>query len=609
MIDELDAEQIEALLGKAEVVSPLPSHQDREAWKNILGNPMLSSFLENHRRRIDGYGDGELVQIPASLYLNYMRTGNRSPHDSIMAARRGRLQTLVLAELIEGGGGYLDPIMDHIWAICEESSWVIPAHARTTLPIYSSITYVDLVSAGTALTLGEALWLLGEALDDHDPMIRERVLHELDRRCWEPYLTSTELSWRFPETRERVNNWNAVCNCGVVGSAIMALEDRERLARMIEICLRSLNHYLASFDPDGGSDEGASYWAYGFSNYVWLSYLLELRTGGAISPMGAEEVRRIALFPQRVTLSGNHVANFSDCPPEVRFSPSLMYYIGSRLNMPEVEDFAGHQFEMGALGSARYPARELVWMPQQFPERCWKPEDHVYLSGQQWMVSRLEAGDPGCLMLAVKGGNNGENHNQNDLGTFIVHHGGESQLIDLGRGTYTRDYFGENRYGLLVNSSRGHDVPLVNGVEQSNGREFAARVLGHAHSESGDSLELELSGAYPDGAGLVGLRRVASLHRGGVGSIKIRDTATFREDGNRIQVPLYTLGEPERLARSVRILGQRGTLLINHSPADLGVDIEELDPGDTNFEEPVRRILLELTGGKSMELSLEITPF
>ena len=50
-------------------------------------------------------------------------------------------------------------------------------------------------------------------------------------------------------------------------------------------------------------------------------------------------------------------------------------------------------------------------------------------------------------MLAAKGGHNGEMHNQNDVGNLIVHAFGESLVADLGRGRYTRAYFGPARSG------------------------------------------------------------------------------------------------------------------------------------------------------------------
>ena len=77
-------------------------------------------------------------------------------------------------------------------------------------------------------------------------------------------------------------------------------------------------------------------------------------------------------------------------------------------------------------------------------------------------------------MLATKGGHNGEMHNQNDVGNVIVHVDGESVISDIGRGRYTKAYFGPERYEHIANSSRGHSVPVPNGQEQLPGGEHGA---------------------------------------------------------------------------------------------------------------------------------------
>ena len=63
-----------------------------------------------------------------------------------------------------------------------------------------------------------------------------------------------------------------------------------------------------------------------------------------------------------------------------------------------------------------------------------------------WMVARQAPEDPGALVLATKGGHNGELHNQNDVGNVIVHVETESVISDIGRGRYTKAYFGPERY-------------------------------------------------------------------------------------------------------------------------------------------------------------------
>ena len=608
MNKELDSREIEHILRGTTWRDPFPRYHDERRWQKVLGSRMLGLSGNQWMESLEKDLKESIVAVPASLYLTYSRTGNRAPHDGIIHSRRSRLMSLVIGECLERKGRCMDAIMDHVWAICEESSWVIPAHSRTKLPEYRDISWIDLVSAETARTLAEAAYIMGDRLDQHDPMIRQRIVYELDRRCWRPYLERDDLWWMFGANRARVNNWTAVCNCGVVGSALLAMEDVDRLAAVVEKGIRSMNFYLRSFDPDGGCEEGAAYWNYGMSNYAWLSYLLEARTEGRISLMEAPEMPSIAMFPQRVTLSGQNVVNFSDCPPRVGFPASLMFYLGERLGLPQVSAFAQHQHD---INPRAWGPRDIAWMPERPHQVGLRQEMHVYFSGMQWMVSRSDPADEGCLMLAAKGGHNGENHNQNDVGNFMVHLGGESLIVDLGSGSYTKDYFGRGRYDILVNSSWGHTVPLVNGHQQATGPEHASKVLEHRNSQSEDVFDLELKDAYPADAGIRSLRRRMSLHRAPAGPrIDVADSMELVGRSGDYQCPLYSWGEIAQDGDgTLRVSGERAAIRIRFEPPHPKVAIEQVDLKDKKFSKDVRRAVIQMPiQGRSGELHLRIVP-
>ena len=100
-----------------------------------------------------------------------------------------------------------------------------------------------------------------------------------------------------------------------------------------------------------------------------------------------------------------------------------------------------------------YALRELFWTVPADAEPGVSLSRHDWFGGMMWMVARVDPADPDALVLAAKGGNNQEMHNQNDVGNFIVHVNGESIIPDIGRGRYTKQYFGPERYdhsGQLV---------------------------------------------------------------------------------------------------------------------------------------------------------------
>ena len=65
---------------------------------------------------------------PASVYMDFYRNGNRSRYEALYFARRTAMMNLLMAELTEKQGRFTDTLIDYIWAILEESTWVIPAH-------------------------------------------------------------------------------------------------------------------------------------------------------------------------------------------------------------------------------------------------------------------------------------------------------------------------------------------------------------------------------------------------------------------------------------------------------------------------------------------------
>lgn len=105
--------------------------------------------------------------------------------------------------------------------------------------------------------------------------LRERIREETLHNVVAPYEVRDDYWWLDPPT----NNWNAVCNAGAVGTALYVEDDPERLARLVQKGVRSVEHYLAGFDEDGGTVEGVGFWNFGFDHYPLLSDLIESFTG------------------------------------------------------------------------------------------------------------------------------------------------------------------------------------------------------------------------------------------------------------------------------------------------------------------------------------------
>ena len=105
--------------------------------------------------------------------------------------------------------------------------------------------------------------------------------------------------------------------------------------------------------------------------------------------------------------------------------------------------------------------------------------------------------DADGLAIVAKGGHNGEHHNHNDVGGFIIACDGVPVVIDAGRPTYTAATFGPDRYSIWTMQSTWHNVPEVAGEAQQAGQQYAATGTKATVAEDCVELALELGAAYP----------------------------------------------------------------------------------------------------------------
>ena len=215
----------------------------------------------------------------------------------------------VLGACATGDMGDLDDVIDGIWLICEESSWVISAHngsdhpgvppaSERLLPDVAN-PYVDLFAAQTAMILSLACQLLGEGLDAVSPLVRRRVRLEVERRVLHPFETRDDFWW-MGVVRKDLNNWTPWIVSNVMLAACAWVDDRPRLAALLERGMAMLDRYLNVIPADGGCDEGPGYWSMAGGALLDCLALLERVTGGRLTLWDDEKLGNILRFPMRV---------------------------------------------------------------------------------------------------------------------------------------------------------------------------------------------------------------------------------------------------------------------------------------------------------------------
>lgn len=499
-----------------------------------------------------------LPELPWSLWRDYARTGNRDRGQSPYFLKRRNLAAAVVAQLLDPSPRTLDAACDYLWDICEETTWVLPAHEHGG--------GLDLFACETGYALAEAAHALAGRLPEE---IAQRVAHELEVRLIAPAIRRlgggkpADLGRRNlmdihlrvrgdqPYWADGHNNWAGVCASSIGAVMLYVERDRRRLARGLNLVLGVLDRFLANaFAEDGASDEGLGYWQYGLINYVSFAEMLRTRTAGAVDLLAMPRIEQIARYPAAVMLSQGRAYCHADCPSAVRLSPGVYSRLAERTGVDDLRGLLARHVTI----NAKLPVmlRDLLWWDGNVG-RMPKVTSTLLPSAGIW---RMKAGP---IVLAGKAGHNAESHNHNDVGSFCLHAGGQDLLCDPGAPEYTRDTFSKRRYEVYdQTATRGHGLPLIGGVEQQVGREFAGQVVAFEPSGRPAHVEMEIAGAYPV-KGLRSLRRRIELAADG---FELTDAFEFAGRGRAVQEAFVTWLPVKVRGRRAVIRGDKYTLTL-----------------------------------------------
>ena len=539
---------------------PIPAAGQRGSWTALA--PRLRERLV---QRAEKALAGPIAGLPATLFLDYARTGNRQRFERAMFDRRDRLHALVLAECVEDRGRFLDAIVDTAWAIAEESSWTVPAHqgvqkAGIGLPDTAE-PVVDLFSAQTAHSLAWTLYLLGDRLDRVSPLVRPRLARDIDRRVLAPYLARDDSWWMgFAPKAGRPNNWNPWINSNVIAAALLVEPDAGRRAVLVHKALRSLDTYLGPYPADGSCDEGPSYWGRAGASLFECLELLQSASAGRINLFSDPVVRDIGRFIYRARIAGDWFVDVGDSGARVGIDRALVFRYGQAIGDPmlsamgssgvsedelDLDDRSIGRTLFALFGWEALAAGRAVAPP--LPRDVWLAHEDMQL-----MAARDREGRADGLYVAAWGAHNGQSHNHNDVGNVIVFVDGVPVLVDAGRPTYTAQTFSGKRYEIWAMQSAFHNLPAVNGVMQEAGRAFRAKDVTYRATEAAAELAMDISPAYPAAAGITSWRRTARLTRGR--TVTLEDAFVLGRATADVALNLMTPCEPSGDEPGVRRL-------------------------------------------------------
>lgn len=552
-------DQLKDVLVMNQAWVPYPAYTDRAGWSALLNEQDKQKLIAAGEKMLDY----QWQVIRATDYLEYERSGERNIMQHPYDANRKAINTLMLAELAEGKGRFVDQLMNGVFFSCEMTSWVLSAHlprqtTKRSLPDYRE-QIIDLGSGNYGSMLAWVYYFFHETFDKADPVISIRLRQVLQERILDPFMNNDREWWMafYWKPGIIINNWNPWCNSNVLQCYLLLENDRDKLAKAVWRSMQSVDKFINFVKADGACEEGTSYWGHAAGKmYDYLQILFD-GTAGKVSLFNHPMIRKMGEYISRSYVGNGWVVNFADASAQGGGDAQLIYRYGRAVGSEEMMHFAAYLLK-GArpvipLGNDTFRSLQSVLRngelektvaAHQIPACTWYPEtEFCYLSNKSgWF-------------FAAKGGFNNESHNHNDAGTFSLYVNTVPMLIDAGVGTYTRQTFSSERYSIWTMQSNYHNLPMINGVPQRFGQEYKATDV--VCQPGKRFFSANIATAYPEEASVNFWKRSYAL---GENKLTITDQYSLKEVKAPNQVNFLTWGkvdvsEPGKV--TVEVQGQK----------------------------------------------------
>lgn len=461
---------------------PYPAYTDRAGWDHFLGDNkntlvQLGEECLNYQWHI----------IKASDYIEYERSGSRDIMQNPFNENNKTISTLVMAELAEGKGRFMDQIINGVFYYCEMTSWALSAHlsaqhSQRSLPDYKD-NIIDLTVGEVGAMLSWTYYFFHKEFDKQNPVISERLMYELQKRVMDPYMKEDRFWWMAFNLKPggMVNNWNPWCNFNVLQCFFLLENDKDKLSQAVYRTMISVDKFINYTNSDGACEEGPSYWGHAAGKMYDYLQLLSDGTAGKISIFNEPIIKNMGEYISRSYVGNGWVVNFADASAKGGGDAPLIYRYGKAIGSTEMMSYAAYLYDREStkqkksglrFGTDLFRGLQTLLYNKELAEV--KPEHktplYTWYPETEFCYMKTQSG----FFLAIKGGYNNESHNHNDAGTFSLYLNAVPVIIDAGVGTYTRQTFSNERYSIWTMQSNYHNLPVINGFSQKFGSDYKA---------------------------------------------------------------------------------------------------------------------------------------
>ncbi len=389
--------------------------KDRMTGEKRLENMVLYKL---HKQIMDNAA--VIVEDPTPIKYQLDASGRRLLSQSRNALKR--LSTMAYAYRLTGEQKYLDKASFDLKTVCEFEDWH-PSH------------YLDV--AEMALGVAVAYDWLYYVLDNE--------LRAKAHKCLVDYALKTSTTHSYHKT---YNNWNQVCNGGIISAAIAVYEkDKKASVDAIEKGLESHSTIMKSiYSPDGNYGEGYGYWEYGTSYEVVLLSALEKAFGNMADLEKTQGFMDTAEYMLFMDGASKKDFSYADGGANKESCKLAMWWFAAQKKDPSLLKTEWRLLNAGSYpGSTTDASRLLALIPSMVVGKGLENPDSAPISKKFWsgngvvpvaMVhSSWSFAEDDCY-LGIKGGSPSSSHSHMDAGSFVFDAQGKRWSQDLQRPNY-----------------------------------------------------------------------------------------------------------------------------------------------------------------------------
>jgi len=395
-------------------------------------------------------------KILDTMVINRIKTTNAMLDVSRELLRR--VNMLGLVYLVERDKVILERINQEILAVSNFSDWNPPV-------------YLDVAEICMAVSLALD-WTLDDLPEPTIKMAKKALIEKGIYPSWEQYGGNKEHAWWI----NHYNNWNQVCNAGMIAASVAIADDNPELAaKTIKRSMDGIPHEMVeNYFPDGVCPEGVMYWNYATSYAVLTLSILETSFG---SDFGYKKYPGFIESATFAVMCSNTPSgwwyNYGDSKDKLTVDGDIILaWFATETGKKMFHEKDKFMKPAKDIKLSYLTGAALAWMSGYKEKSLEEPPASWVGKGSSPVAVFTGKGVNSDYYFAAKGGCGAVSHGNMDAGSFVFELNGVRWSIDPGSQSYMIGEQGFDlwrqcqeceRWELLTKNNLGHSTLTVDG--------------------------------------------------------------------------------------------------------------------------------------------------